>query len=326
MSSDYAEVRDLLGALEPKVRSFEGIFNAQEVSNALYGLQGMSSDNATVRSLISTLTPRIRSCETALSAHEFKCSLYGMRGLSGDSDEVCNLISAIVPKVRSCEADFNSEELSYMLTATHQLFHLSVFRPIVDVMFQEACKLEKKSRNFKGLRYKELTFLGQSITMSLPALRKILEVDDYQQWERIHQQLCSAVQNHKSFTVVKSLPQLSAERRMHALLKRVFEKSSVVMSQDERLFGFFKTALLLRVNYAKNESLMINIQLDDITRDTSLSLKRARVVRDKYFKSQGVYVHRIDHTLAVKMTGEEIQEWVLNRVADATADHHDIQT
>ena len=326
MNSDCAVVCDLLSALVPKIRGCEVIFKAQEVSNALYGLQGMSSDNAVVRSLISTLTPRIRSCSTTLGAHEFKCMLYGMQRMRGDSDEMCNLVSAIVPKVQSCETDFNCEELSYMLTGTHQLIHLSVFRPILDVLLRETCKLEKNSRNFKGLRYKELVFLGQSITKSLPALRTTLPFDEYQQWERIHQLLCYAVENHKSFGVTTNLSQLRAERRMQTLLKRVFEKSSVIMSQDERLFNFFKTAILLRVNYTKDESLMINIQLDDIMPDSPVSMKRARVLRDKYFKSQGVFVHRLDHTLTEKMTGEEIQEWVLSRVADAVADHQELQS
>jgi fructose-1,6-bisphosphatase len=41
MSSDHAEVRAILSALVCKVQSCKEDLNAQELGNALYGLQGM---------------------------------------------------------------------------------------------------------------------------------------------------------------------------------------------------------------------------------------------------------------------------------------------
>ena len=49
------EVRSLLSALEPKVRSCTESLNVQAVSSALYGLRGMSSNHVEVRSLLSAL-------------------------------------------------------------------------------------------------------------------------------------------------------------------------------------------------------------------------------------------------------------------------------
>lgn len=55
MSPDSAEVRSILSALVHKVQSCKEALGAQELGNALYGLQGMSSDSAEVRSMLSVL-------------------------------------------------------------------------------------------------------------------------------------------------------------------------------------------------------------------------------------------------------------------------------
>ena len=51
MNSEYLEVRDILLALAPKVKSCSEALDTQEVGNALYGLQGMNSEHSEVRDI-----------------------------------------------------------------------------------------------------------------------------------------------------------------------------------------------------------------------------------------------------------------------------------
>ena len=56
---------------------------AQEVGNALYGLQGMSSDNAEVRSLVRALSGQVERCREPLDPQSAGNALYGLVGLLG---------------------------------------------------------------------------------------------------------------------------------------------------------------------------------------------------------------------------------------------------
>ena len=320
MSSDNATVRDLLTALEPKVRSCQAAFRPQEVSNALFGLQRMSSDYLEVRALLSALAPRVLSCESIMHGRELKSALYGMRGLNGSSTEVCALVSAIVPKIHSCKSDFDAQALSDMLIGTHQLFHLPEFQSVTGMLFNEVHKLRRKSIKYSSLRYKEIVFLGQSITISQPALKDCVGKDDYIKWEETREALYSALvirMGKKPLHISDS--KRIAGKRVYGLLERVFEKSAIKMFQDERLFGFFMTTIVLNVQYSKNDHLIINIELDEISAKMPERVVRSRIMRDKYFRSQGVFCYRIDHTVIETLTGEEIQEWVLDKVASAVA-------
>jgi hypothetical protein len=55
MHSEVSEVRVLLSALTAKVKESVRELKAQEISNALYGLQGMNSDVPEVRSWVRVL-------------------------------------------------------------------------------------------------------------------------------------------------------------------------------------------------------------------------------------------------------------------------------
>jgi very-short-patch-repair endonuclease len=81
MSSDSQEVRDLIKALTPKVIKCNEVLNAQNVGNALYGLQSMRSDNQEVRDLIKALTPKFIKCNEELNPQNVGMALYGFSDL-----------------------------------------------------------------------------------------------------------------------------------------------------------------------------------------------------------------------------------------------------
>jgi hypothetical protein len=68
---------------------------AQAVGNALYGLQGMSSECAEVRDVMSALAIKIRSCKEDLDAQHVGNGLYGLQGLMwiGNTSEFQSIIN-----------------------------------------------------------------------------------------------------------------------------------------------------------------------------------------------------------------------------------------
>jgi conjugal transfer/entry exclusion protein len=97
MSSDSTEVRALLSALVPKVKSCGKALKAQHVGNALYGLQGMSSDSTEVRAMLSALVPKVKSCREALDTQEVGNALYGLQGM-GEEDKHTVLLNHLYDK------------------------------------------------------------------------------------------------------------------------------------------------------------------------------------------------------------------------------------
>jgi hypothetical protein len=84
MSSDVAEVRVLLSALTAKVQenNSEGLFDAQVIGNALYGLQGMNVNSPEVLGLLCAITEKVRNSKEPLDAQAIGKGLYGLQGMT----------------------------------------------------------------------------------------------------------------------------------------------------------------------------------------------------------------------------------------------------
>eukprot|EP01035_Chromulina_nebulosa_P049363 gene49363-67040_t len=67
-SSDKKEVLQLVSVLAAKVASCSEKLSAQNVGNAMYGLQKMSSDKKEVLQLVSVLATKVASCSEKLDA------------------------------------------------------------------------------------------------------------------------------------------------------------------------------------------------------------------------------------------------------------------
>jgi hypothetical protein len=79
MRSEVPEVRALLAELSPKVKACREALKAQNVGNALYGLQGMSSEVPEVRALLAELSPKVKTCREELDAQAVGNAFFGLR-------------------------------------------------------------------------------------------------------------------------------------------------------------------------------------------------------------------------------------------------------
>ena len=108
MSSDHAEVRSMVSALSGKVHSCKESLTAQNVGNALYGMQSMGSDHVEVRSMVSALSGKVHSCKESLTAQNVGNALHGMQSMSSDHAEVRSMVSALSGKVHSCKESLDA--------------------------------------------------------------------------------------------------------------------------------------------------------------------------------------------------------------------------
>ena len=97
----------MISALVPHVRSCRESLDAQAVSNALYGMQGMNSDNVEVCALISALVPHMRSCRESLSAQNVSNALYGIRGHISNI-VLCSFIDMLYSSILKLSVDMKS--------------------------------------------------------------------------------------------------------------------------------------------------------------------------------------------------------------------------
>ena len=109
MSDAHSEVRQLVAVLALKVQQCRKDLKAQEIGNALYGLQRMSDSNAEVRQLVAALAPKVQKCRN-IDAQAVGNALYGLQRMS-DSHEVQLLTKELALKMQQCSEDTLLEEV-----------------------------------------------------------------------------------------------------------------------------------------------------------------------------------------------------------------------
>ena len=145
MSSDYDEVRAILATLlkeaiidgngtEADTRTAAAAtFSPQEISNALYGLQGMSSQCKEVREIISMLTESLAVLDERREAGDDFISqgkgmcVYGIQQMTLEHDEVRNLLSALMRMLtrNARYSDFNSTSSSPSLLSYKEVYMIN---------------------------------------------------------------------------------------------------------------------------------------------------------------------------------------------------------
>ena len=316
MSSDNAEVRALISALVPKVKGCSVAFDAQTVGNALYGLQGMSSDSAEVRELISALVPKIRECTAHLSAQAVGNALYGLQGMSSEIAEVRELISALAPKIRECTAHLSAQEVGNALYGICCLVGSLELDLAVDAIWGNIVHLGLNTSNIKTLSDFDIMCLGQSIVLCLPVLQGSLKEDDYRKWESVSVLIGTELSSRYSKARDSMSFQSNVERRMHAVLTRIFDKSDIMITHNEYLFNLFEADMVLRIPTISGDNFLINIEVDGIHHLREKS-KRFCALRDEYLKSKGVVVSRIEVSALHDMSDKDVESWALDRLTNA---------
>ena len=79
--TDGPQVEVALGVLADKLESCTDIMTPLDMSNALYGLQGISSDSVDVRTLLNALIAKMKESEGIYSGRDIGYSLIGLTGM-----------------------------------------------------------------------------------------------------------------------------------------------------------------------------------------------------------------------------------------------------
>jgi very-short-patch-repair endonuclease len=90
-------VREVLAALAPKIEASKEELDAQEVGNALYGLQSMSSDVREVVGVLAALTPKIEGLSQRLLPQHIANALYGLQRMD-DSVEYVHIVLRVLER------------------------------------------------------------------------------------------------------------------------------------------------------------------------------------------------------------------------------------
>jgi hypothetical protein len=335
MTSDKAAVQAILLALVPKVECCREALDAQAIGNALYGMQGMSSDCQEVRAMLSALRPKVESCREALDAQAVGNALYGMQGMTSDSAEVRALLLILVPRVESCREALYAQNVGLALYGMQGMREEDISLSILDFLFSKTQAIAGNALLCSSMSCKDLVSFGQHLALVLSQLRFILK-NGCEKWEKISILIANELLNRKITMEQHELYggsnfQSAPEQRVHTLAKMAFDSSFMSVSSNEYLFNLFESDIVLRILInnelplcqSNNSELIINIEIDGVHHRQEKK-KRFCVLRDKYLKSQGVFIERIQASTLRRKKDQEVKEWLQEKVKDAQDSLHHI--
>jgi hypothetical protein len=149
--------------------------------------------------------------------------------------------------------------------------------------------------------------------------------DEYERWKTINILLANELVKRKSNADPFFQPRTyrsNAERRVYDIAKIAFENSDITILSNEYLCNTFEADIVLRVPIANSahhspldsEVLVVNVEVDSIHHKLERK-KRFCMLRDKYLRSQGVIIERIEVSVLRRMKDMEVKKWLLERVA-----------
>lgn len=117
LSSAHPTTRKLLAHLVPLVRAAPGRFTAQELSNALWGLQGMDGRVPEVAQLFEVLAMRLEEMPPAVkfSAPEISMAISGLQSCGDDCPAVIKILGLLADRLEACTDKLRSFEIANIL-------------------------------------------------------------------------------------------------------------------------------------------------------------------------------------------------------------------
>jgi hypothetical protein len=223
MSSEYGEVREMLHVLAAQVWSCKEPFDAQAVSNSLYGLQGMSSEHVEVREMLRVLTAQVSSCDEPLVAQSVGNALYGLQGMSSECEEAREMLRVLARQVSTCKEPLNAQEVGNALYGLQGMSsgHVEMWEMLSVLRLQL-------------MSHKSPSLSAQGIGMALFGLQHI-QLDD--SWLPIISSICS--KDIKA--VLAELPMRINDRQYFEGIESLNQHLSIVLGLDCVLRGFVKT-------------------------------------------------------------------------------------
>ena len=111
------------------------------------------------------------------------------------------------------------------------------------------------------------------------------------------------------------------EGRVHSVVKTLLENSKILVSFNGYLFGLFETDLVLKIPTGDNIGhFFLNIEMTGVYHKQQ---KRERfcAIRDRYLRSIGVIIVRVDSLKLRQMDDGDLMMWFLLQVDEATKQH-----
>jgi hypothetical protein len=243
--------------------------------------------------------------------------------MNSEYSELRELLSALVPKVKSCSEAFNAQAVGNALYGLQGVKLEKESLNVFEILYQQLSNLANRTVNFQSLLIADLVFLSQNMAMTLPILQEALK-DDYNKWDKIKLLLVDEstrrISTDSSFLQPGNF-QSSAEKQVFNIARKTFGNSSILVSSDEYLFNLFQSDIILKIPMingpSPSHSVIINIEVDG-SHHLRERKKRFCMLRDKYLKSQGVVIERIDVPFLQKMIKDDtLRDWLLKTVANA---------
>jgi hypothetical protein len=153
----------------------------------------------------------------------------------------------------------------------------------------------------------------------LPEVSEFLDIKDYTDLERLNNlikdELACRKQNGDNFYKSTEF-QSKSERRMHKIAMRISEDTPIEIHNNIHLFDLFEsdTTLHIPINGDHMNKTIINIEVDGIHHRNEKKILFCKR-KDKYLKSKGVFVFRMDVFQMNKMKDIEIEEWMLRIIS-----------
>ena len=201
MTSDRAEVRDLLVALIPNIRDCTQPLNNMSISQALFGLQSMNSDCPVVRTLLSVLTPKIEASLESFGSRIFGCALYGVQGMESNNPEVRALLGALLTKLQSMEEAMDIIDLSSAVYGMQGMREGPESQQLLECLLGRM-KTTLSSDLLQSLSHFDLLFVTRQLVLSIDHVLK----GQSSEWERLTDLLLDQLAHRKKSIEHTQLP------------------------------------------------------------------------------------------------------------------------
>jgi hypothetical protein len=248
--------------------------------------------------------------------------------MRSDSSEADRELSALAMKLTTFRKDFSTQALSNVLVGLQGIIWISSTPDFASIMTflnrQVGMTVESFSRStegskkqFKGSKIstKDLVTLCQSLTLFLPETSIFHDMKEYKNLHILNASIMEELisRRRKGDAYHKPLEtQSKIKERVHKIAKKRFEDTGVEVRSNVQLFHLFESNVIILIPSDGDRSdTTINVEVNDV--DHKNERKRTFCERkDKYLKSKGVFVLRMDASRMNEIEDIELVEWIMS--------------
>jgi hypothetical protein len=314
MSSDCAEVCEVLRALVPRIQCCEETFEGWQIASILQSLASQSTESAEVRSLLSALTYHIQRCPFLFFPRKLGQSILGLQGMSGEHVESQQLMAVLKPLiVRDIQA-------VGMVSVGHILYGLQGMYSAQHELLSLINKRISKSHKLESLDNRSFRTFSNKVLLCLPLLRSALDDAAFEGWDGVARRITKQLGERDLSNVIQP-GSTKLEQRVADNAMIVAKGTSMTVSQNEVLCGLFECDVVLKVpldSHADSNRgfFMLNLEVDGHTHLIPGHMKYDKL-RDDYMSTFGILTRREQVKTLMNMSDGSIQKWIQVCLADA---------